>query len=55
MREGYAFLDEKCLLLAAEMLRELGLRPTKTLPTTWTDAARHDDSPDTDAPATLPR
>lgn len=23
MREGYAFLDEKCLLLAAEMLREL--------------------------------
>lgn len=25
MREGYAFLDEKCLLLAAEMLRELEL------------------------------
>jgi V/A-type H+-transporting ATPase subunit D len=25
MREGYAFLDEKCLLLAAEMLRELKL------------------------------
>jgi len=23
MREGYAFLDEKCLLLAAEMLRQL--------------------------------
>lgn len=23
MREGYAFLDEKCLLLAAEILREL--------------------------------
>jgi len=23
MREGYAFLDEKCFLLAAEMLREL--------------------------------
>jgi V/A-type H+-transporting ATPase subunit D len=23
MREGYAFLDEKCLLLAGEMLREL--------------------------------
>jgi V/A-type H+-transporting ATPase subunit D len=23
MREGYVFLDEKCLLLAAEMLREL--------------------------------
>ena len=22
MREGYAFLDEKCLLLAGEMLRE---------------------------------
>ncbi len=25
MREGYAFLDEKCLLLAGEMLRELRL------------------------------
>ncbi len=25
MREGYTFLDEKCLLLAAEMLRELAL------------------------------
>jgi hypothetical protein len=23
MREGYAFLDEKCLLLAAAMLREM--------------------------------
>jgi vacuolar-type H+-ATPase subunit D/Vma8 len=23
MREGYAFLDEKCLMLAAEILREL--------------------------------
>ena len=23
MREGYAFLDEKCLLLAGEMLREV--------------------------------
>jgi V/A-type H+-transporting ATPase subunit D len=25
MQEGYVFLDEKCLLLAGEMLRELGL------------------------------
>jgi V/A-type H+-transporting ATPase subunit D len=24
MREGYTFLDEKCLLLAGEMMRELG-------------------------------
>src|SRR5664279_195722 len=24
MREGYVFLDEKCLLLAGEILRELG-------------------------------
>ena len=43
------------LVRQAEMLRELGLRPTKALPTTWTDAARDDDSSDTDAPATLPR
>ena len=25
MREGYAFLDEKCLLLAGEMLRQVRL------------------------------
>jgi DNA recombination protein RmuC len=43
------------LVRQAEMLRELGLRPTKTLPTTWAESARHDDSPDADAPATLPR
>ena len=28
MREGHAFLDEKCLLLAGEMLRELGRHRT---------------------------
>jgi V/A-type H+-transporting ATPase subunit D len=28
MREGYAFLDEKCLLLAGEMLREVRLHST---------------------------
>ena len=39
----------------AEMLRELGVRPTKTLPAAWAESARHDDSPDADAPATLPR
>ena len=35
------------LIRQAEMLRELGLRPTKTLPTAWTDAARADDAPGT--------
>jgi V/A-type H+-transporting ATPase subunit D len=28
MREGYAFLDEKCLLLAGEMLRQVRLHET---------------------------
>ena len=28
MREGYAFLDEKCLLLAGEMLRQVRLHQT---------------------------
>jgi V/A-type H+-transporting ATPase subunit D len=28
MREGYAFLDEKCLLLAGEMLRQVRVHPS---------------------------
>ncbi len=40
------------LVRQAEMLRELGLRPTKTLPTAWVDAARLDDASSDDAPAT---
>jgi hypothetical protein len=36
MREGYAFLDEKCLLLAGEMLREVRHR---ALTSTWRAAA----------------
>jgi DNA recombination protein RmuC len=43
------------LVRQAEMLRELGLRPTKTLPAAWAESARQDDSPEADAPATLPR
>ena len=42
------------LVRQAEMLRELGLRPTKTLPVAWTDAARDDDDAPSDAGATLP-
>ncbi len=42
------------LVRQAEMLRELGLRPTKTLPTAWADAARADDDAPPDAGATLP-
>jgi len=36
MREGYAFLDEKCLLLAGEMLR--GLRQWQEHERTWRSA-----------------
>ena len=42
------------LVRQAEMLRELGLRPTKTLPSAWAEAARNDDAPAHDAPGTLP-
>ena len=42
------------LVRQAEMLRELGLRPTKTLPVAWTDAARDDDDAPSDTGATLP-
>ena len=42
------------LVRQAEMLRELGLRPTKTLPTAWADAARHEDATSSDTPGTLP-
>ena len=40
------------LVRQAEMLRELGLRPTKTLPTAWAESARQDDASTLDAPAT---
>ncbi len=43
------------LVRQAELLRELGLRPTKTLPPAWADAARDDDAASPDAGATLPR
>jgi DNA recombination protein RmuC len=43
------------LVRQAEMLRELGLRPTKTLPTTWAESARDEDAPPPDAGATLTR
>ena len=43
------------LVRQAEMLRELGLRPTKTLPSAWAESAREDDAPPADAGATLPR
>ena len=42
------------LIRQAEMLRELGLRPTKTLPSAWAESARHDDAHDDDAPGTRP-
>jgi len=42
------------LVRQAEMLRELGLRPTKTLPAAWAEAARDDDDAPPDAGATLP-
>jgi len=43
------------LVRQAEMLRELGLRPTKTLPAAWAEAARDEGADPTDAGATLPR
>jgi DNA recombination protein RmuC len=43
------------LVRQAELLRELGLRPTKTLPPAWADAARDDPDAAPDAGATLPR
>ena len=43
------------LVRQAEMLRELGLRPTKTLPAAWAESARDDDTAPPDAGATLPR
>lgn len=42
------------LVRQAEMLRELGLRPTKTLPVAWAEVARDDDDAPSDAGATLP-
>jgi V/A-type H+-transporting ATPase subunit D len=40
MHEGYVFLDEKCLLLAGEMLRELAryAKLQRDFATTWADA-----------------
>jgi V/A-type H+-transporting ATPase subunit D len=42
MREGYAFLDEKCLLLAGEMLREVRQwqERKRAWRTAWRDARR---------------
>jgi V/A-type H+/Na+-transporting ATPase subunit D len=42
MREGYAFLDEKCLLLAGEMLREVRLwqQRKRAFRAAWREARR---------------
>jgi V/A-type H+-transporting ATPase subunit D len=42
MREGYAFLDEKCLLLAGEMLRQVRLwqQRRRRLQADWRSARR---------------
>ena len=40
MREGYAFLDEKCLLLAGEMLRQVRLLSVVSREIAATDEAR---------------